>query len=54
MPIPIATAQTRHILPAASAPAGLGDCQRTISTVRTEANEDKVVSTNWDTNWDKE
>jgi RHS repeat-associated protein len=35
------------ILPAASAPAGLGDCRRTISTVRTEANEDKVISTTW-------
>jgi hypothetical protein len=35
------------ILPAAFAPAGLGDCRRTITTVRTEANEDKVISTTW-------
>ena len=33
--------------PAASAPAGLGDCRRTITTVRTEANEDKIISTTW-------
>jgi RHS repeat-associated protein len=40
------TTQTDY-LPAASAPAGLGDCRRTTTTVRTEANEDKIVSTTW-------
>ena len=35
------------ILPAASAPAGVGDCRRTITTVRTETDEDKIVSTTW-------
>ena len=36
-------------LAAASAPSGLGTCQRTISTVRTDADEDKILSTSWQT-----
>ncbi len=41
------TTSQSDYLPSASAPAGLGTCRRTITSVRTEANEDKIVSTFW-------
>ncbi len=41
------TTTQRDYIPAASAPAPLGDSRRTISTVRTETDEDKIVSTSW-------
>ncbi len=41
------TTSQSDYLPSASAPAGLGTCRRTITSVRIEANEDKIVSTTW-------